>query len=76
MDDSFAAEICKLKAANSRIEIELQCVRARLNDCLGEGHTVQAEANELRHDMQIVQSQNEKLHDELLEMRVALLEQD
>jgi predicted nucleic acid-binding Zn-ribbon protein len=72
MDGSFTAEISKLKAANSSIEIELERTRARLNDCLDESHTVRAEANELRHDMQILQSDNKKLHDELTEARAGI----
>ncbi|CAI7621222.1 unnamed protein product [Penicillium viridicatum] len=72
MDGSFTAEISKLKAANSSIEIELERTRARLNDCLDEIHTVRAEANELRHDMQILQSHNKKLHDELTEARAGI----
>ncbi|CAG8024039.1 unnamed protein product [Penicillium salamii] len=72
MDGSFTAEISKLKAANSSIEIELERTRARLNDCLDESHTVRAEANELRHDMQILQSHNKKLHDELTEARAGI----
>jgi predicted nucleic acid-binding Zn-ribbon protein len=75
MDGSFTAEISKLKAANSSIEIELEHTRARLNACLGESHTVRAEANELRHDMQILRSHNKKLHDELTEAKVGMLEQ-
>ncbi|KAI1828861.1 hypothetical protein DTO027I6_10208 [Penicillium roqueforti] len=67
MDGSFTAEISKLRAANSSIKIELERTRARLNDCLDESHTVRAEANELRHAMQILQSDNKKLHDELTE---------
>ncbi|CAG8307953.1 unnamed protein product, partial [Penicillium salamii] len=62
----------KLKAANSSIEIELERTRARLNDCLDESHTVRAEANELRHDMQILRSHNKKLHDELTEVRAGI----
>ncbi|KAJ5244734.1 hypothetical protein N7489_004830 [Penicillium chrysogenum] len=72
MDGSFTAEIFKLKAANSSLEIELECTRVRLNDCLGESHTVRAEANELRHAMQILQSHNNKLHDELTEARAGI----
>ncbi|CAG8891450.1 unnamed protein product [Penicillium salamii] len=72
MDGSFTAEISKLKAANSSIEIELERTRARLNDCLDESHTVRAEANELRHDMQILRSHNKKLHDELTEVRAGI----
>jgi predicted nucleic acid-binding Zn-ribbon protein len=72
MDGSFTAEISKLKAANSSIEIELERTLARLNDCLGQSHTVRAEANELRHDMQILQSHNKKLHDELTEARAGI----
>jgi predicted nucleic acid-binding Zn-ribbon protein len=72
MDGSFTAEISKLKAANSSIEIELERTRARLNDCLDEIHTVRAEANGLRHDMQILQSHNKKLHDELTEARAGI----
>ncbi|CAG8192724.1 unnamed protein product [Penicillium nalgiovense] len=72
MDGSFTAEISKLRAANSSIKIELERTRARLNDCLDESHTVRAEANELRHDMQILQSDNKKLHDELTEARAGI----
>ncbi|KAJ5869311.1 hypothetical protein N7455_004252 [Penicillium solitum] len=72
MDGSFTAEISKLKAANSSIEIELERTRARLNDCLDESYTVRAEANELRHDMQILRSHNKKLHDELTEAKAGI----
>ena len=72
MDGSFTAEISKLRAANSSIKIELERTRARLDDCLDEIHTVRAEANELRHDMQILQSDNKKLHDELTEARAGI----
>ncbi|CAI7622228.1 unnamed protein product [Penicillium viridicatum] len=72
MDGSFTAEISKLKAANSSIEIELERTRARLNDCLDESHTVRAEANELRQDMQILRSHNKKLHDELTEAKAGI----
>ncbi|CAP94183.1 Pc16g15130 [Penicillium rubens Wisconsin 54-1255] len=72
MDGSFTAEISKLKAANSSIEIELERTHARLNDCLDESHTVRAEANELRHDMQILRSHNKKLHDELTEAKAGI----
>ncbi|KAJ5055846.1 hypothetical protein NUH16_008881 [Penicillium rubens] len=72
MDGSFTAEISKLKAANSSIEMELERTRVRLNDCLDESHTVRAEANELRHDMQILQSDNKKLHDELTQAKAGI----
>ncbi|KAJ5244967.1 hypothetical protein N7489_005063 [Penicillium chrysogenum] len=72
MDGSFTAEISKLKVANSSIEIELERTRARLNDCLDESHTVRAEANELRHDIQIPQLHNKKLHDELTEAKAGI----
>ncbi|CAG8169293.1 unnamed protein product [Penicillium nalgiovense] len=72
MDGSFTAAISKLKAANSSIEIELEGTRARLNDCLDQSHTVLAEANELRHDMQILRSHNKKLHDELTEAKAGI----
>ncbi|OGE46828.1 hypothetical protein PENARI_c103G07799, partial [Penicillium arizonense] len=36
MDGSFTAEICELKAANGRIEMELERTRSRLDDCLRE----------------------------------------
>ncbi|OQE10588.1 hypothetical protein PENFLA_c087G08100 [Penicillium flavigenum] len=71
-DGSFTAEISELKAANSSIEFELERTRVRMNDCLDESHTVRAEANELRHDMQILQSDNNKLHDELTEARAGI----
>ncbi|KZN94073.1 hypothetical protein EN45_042610 [Penicillium chrysogenum] len=67
-----SAEISKLKAANSSIEIELERTHARLNDCLDESHTVRAEANELRHDMQILRSHNKKLQDELTEAKAGI----
>ena len=69
MDGSFTAEICELKAANGRIEVELERTRSRLDDCLRESHTLRAEANHLRHDMQILESQNEMLRDKLVETR-------
>ncbi|OQE08430.1 hypothetical protein PENFLA_c135G04814 [Penicillium flavigenum] len=72
MDGSFTAEIPKLRAANSSMKFELERTRARLNDCFDEIHTVRAEANELRHDMQILQSDNKKLHDELTEARAGI----
>ncbi|CAG8938642.1 unnamed protein product [Penicillium nalgiovense] len=71
-DGSFTAEISKLRAANNSIKFELERTRARLNDCLDESHTVQAEANELRHDMQILQSDNKKLHDELTKAKAGI----
>ena len=69
MDGSFTAEICELKATNGRIEVELERTRSRLDDCLRESHTLRAEANHLRHDMQILESQNEMLRDKLVETR-------
>ena len=69
MDGSFTAEICELKAANRRIQVELERTRSRLDDCLRESHTLRADANHLRHDMQILGSQNEMLHDKLVETR-------
>ncbi|CAG8181904.1 unnamed protein product [Penicillium nalgiovense] len=72
MDGSFIVETSKLKAANSSIEIELERTRARLNDCLGECHTVRAETNKLRHDMQILRSYNKKLYDELTEAKAGI----
>jgi len=56
VDGSFTAEICELKATNSRIEEELGRTRSRLDNCLRESHTLRAEANELRHDLQILES--------------------
>ncbi|CAP99997.1 Pc22g27090 [Penicillium rubens Wisconsin 54-1255] len=72
MGGSFTAEISKLKAANSSIEIELERTRARLNDCLDESHTVRAEANELRHDIEILQLHNKKLHHKLTEAKAGI----
>ncbi|OGE46936.1 hypothetical protein PENARI_c086G07561 [Penicillium arizonense] len=63
------AEICELKAANGRIEVELERTRSRLDDSLRESHTLRAEANHLRHDMEILESQNEILRDKLVETR-------
>ena len=72
MDGSFTAEICELKATNSRMEEELGRTRSRLDDCLRESHTLRAEANELRHDLQVIESQNKNLHDELAQKRVGI----
>lgn len=72
MDGSFIAEISKLKAANSSIEIELERTYARLNDCLNKSYTVWAEANELRHDIQILRSHNKKLHNKLTEAKAGI----
>ena len=69
VDGSFTAEICELKATNSRIEVELERTRSRLDDCLRESHTLRDEASQLRHDMQILESQNEILRDKLVETR-------
>ncbi|OGE47339.1 hypothetical protein PENARI_c049G12079 [Penicillium arizonense] len=69
MDGSFTAEICELKAANGRMEVELERTRSRLDDSLRESHTLGAEANHLRHDMQILESQNKILRDKLVETR-------
>ena len=72
MDGSFIAEISKLKAANSSIEIELERTYARLNDCLNKSYTVWAEANELRHDIQILRSYNKKLYNKLTEAKAGI----
>lgn len=72
MDGSFTAEISKLKAANSSIKTELERTRAQLNDCLRESHTVQAEANRLRHNIQILQAHNKRLHNKLTEARAGI----
>ncbi|CAG8087117.1 unnamed protein product [Penicillium salamii] len=72
MDGSFTAEISKLKATNSRIEEKLGRTRSRLDDCLRESHTLRAETNELRHNLQILESQNKNLHDELVQKRVGI----
>jgi regulator of replication initiation timing len=72
VDGSFTAEICELKATNSRIEEELGRTRSRLDDCLCESHALRAEANELRHSLQIIESQNKNLHDELVQKRVGI----
>ncbi|OGE46827.1 hypothetical protein PENARI_c103G00222, partial [Penicillium arizonense] len=69
MDGSFTAEICELKAANGRIQVELERTRSRLDDCLRESNTLRAEANHLRHDRQILESENEMLRDKLVETR-------
>ncbi|KAJ5544012.1 hypothetical protein N7494_005291 [Penicillium frequentans] len=69
VDGSFTAEICELKATNSRIEKELERTRSRLDDCLRESHTLRDEASQLRYDMQILESQNEILRDKLAETR-------
>lgn len=72
VDGSFTAEICELRATNSRIEDELGRTRSRLDDCLRECHTLRAEADELRHDLQVLQSQNKNLHDELVQKTVGI----
>lgn len=72
VDGSFTAEISELKATNSRIEEELGRTRSRLDDSLRESHTLRAEANELRHDLQILESQNKNMHDELVQKRVGI----
>ncbi|CAG8337805.1 unnamed protein product, partial [Penicillium salamii] len=72
VDGSFTAEICELKSTKSRIEEELGRTRSRLDDCRRECYTLRAEANELRHDLQILQSQNENLHDELVQNKVGI----
>ena len=72
VDGSFTAEICELKATNSCIEEELGCTRSRLDDCLRESHTLRTEANELRHNLQFIESQNENMHDELVQKRVGI----
>ena len=72
VDGSFTAKICGLKATNGRIEEELGRTRSGLNDCLRESHTLRSEANELRHHIQILQSQNKNLHDELVQKRVGI----
>jgi uncharacterized protein YhaN len=69
LDGSFTAEICELKAANSRIEVELERTRSRLDICLRESHTLRDKASQLRHDKQILESQNKKLRDKLVEVR-------
>jgi uncharacterized coiled-coil DUF342 family protein len=74
VDGSFTAEIRELKATNSRIEEELGRTRSRLNDCLRESHTLRAEANELRNDLQVLELQNRTLHDELVQKRVGIAE--
>jgi regulator of replication initiation timing len=72
VDGSFTADICELKAINSRIKQELGRTRSRLNNCLRESHTLRAEANELRHDLQILESQNKNLHEELVQNKVGI----
>ncbi|OQE67199.1 hypothetical protein PENNAL_c0175G07536 [Penicillium nalgiovense] len=72
VDGSFTAEICELKATNIRIEEELGRTRSRLDDCLRESHTLRTEANELRHDIQVLESHNKNLHDELVQKRVGI----
>lgn len=72
VDGSFTAEICELKATNSCIEEELGRTRSRLDDCLREYQTLRSEANELRHHIQVLQSQNKNLHDELVQKRVGI----
>ena len=72
VDGSFTAEICELKSTKSRIEEELGRTRSRLDDCLRESHTLRAETNELRHNLQILESQNKNLHDELVQKRVGI----
>lgn len=74
VDGSFTAEICELKPTKSRIEEELGRTRSRLVDSRRECHTLRAEANELRHDLQILGSQNKNLHDELVQRRVGIAE--
>ncbi|CAG8877534.1 unnamed protein product [Penicillium salamii] len=74
VDGSFTAEICELKSTKSRIEEELGRTRSRLDDSRRECHTLRAEANELRHDLQILGSQNKNLHDELVQRRVGIAE--
>ncbi|KAJ6094175.1 hypothetical protein N7467_003020, partial [Penicillium canescens] len=69
LDSSFTAEICELKATNGRIEVELERTRSRLDDCLRESYTLRAKANYLRHDIQLLASQNEILRDKLVETR-------
>ncbi|CAG8245402.1 unnamed protein product [Penicillium salamii] len=72
VDGSFTAEICELKATNSCIEEELGRTRSRLDDCLRECQTLRSEANEFRHHIQVLQSQNKNLHDELVQKRVGI----
>ena len=72
VDGSFTAEICELKATNSCIEEELGRTRSRLDDCLREYQTLRSEANELRHHIQVLQSQNKNLHDELVQNKVGI----
>jgi predicted nucleic acid-binding Zn-ribbon protein len=72
VDGSFTAEICELKSTKSRIEEELGRTRSRLDDSLRECHKLRAEANDLRHDLQILGSQNKILHDELVQKRVGI----
>ncbi|OQE71593.1 hypothetical protein PENNAL_c0103G07342 [Penicillium nalgiovense] len=68
-DGSFTAEICELKAANGRIEVELERTRSQLDGHLRENHTLRVEAGQLRHDMQILGSQNAILQDKLVKAR-------
>ncbi|CAG7935238.1 unnamed protein product [Penicillium salamii] len=72
VDGSFAAEIRELKATNSRTEEELGRTRSRLDDCLRQNHTLRTEANELRHDIQMLGSQNKDLHDELVQKTMGI----
>ena len=72
VDGSFTVEISELKATNSRIKEELGRTRSRLDNSLRESHTLRAEANELRHDLQILESQNKNMHDELVQKRVGI----
>jgi chromosome segregation ATPase len=72
VDGSFTEEICELKSTQSRIEEELGRIRSRLDDSLRECHTLRAETNELRHDLQVLQSQNKNLHDELVQKTVGI----
>lgn len=72
VDGSFTAEICELKATNSCIEEELGRTRSRLDDCLRECQTLRSEANELRHHIQVLQSQNKNSYDELVQKRVGI----
>jgi chromosome segregation ATPase len=72
VDGSFTAEICELKSTKSRIEEELERTRSRLDDSCRECHTLRAKANELRHDLQILGSQNKNLHDKLVQKRVGI----
>ena len=54
------------------METQLEHARGQLDESLREGHTLHDAVNQLRHQVQVLEVQNKKLREELVETRAGI----